>query len=435
MAKQHFTVELDDETVRAMTVLGDPTELLVRFARSAADSVCYPGRPRRDQTDASLRIERHKADDALTKERDLLEQAADEIVRLARERADHVVHTARHDADIEHPPQSTAADASSQHERRRADSILDDERSSADALLRNERAESRREDRRSDSFLVVEREAMDKDLTGERADSDRLIVDQRDANQQLVIATIRSQELTVEAERARQRAEDSERKLREVSEFREMFIGMLGHDLRNPLASISMASQFLLARGHLDDPDAKKVSLILRNSERMSRMIMQLLDLTRVRLGGGLPIEPEPADLRVICQSVVEEFDATIQLEVAGDVTGTWDADRLAQVLSNLAGNALEYATPGTAVMVKAHADGAQAVVEVTNQGQPIPPDVLPFIFEPFRRARQQEKSSTGNLGLGLYIAHQIVLSHGGTLEAHSADGRTTFVMRLPHRC
>ncbi|MBA3405294.1 MAG: HAMP domain-containing histidine kinase [Gemmatimonadaceae bacterium] len=261
------------------------------------------------------------------------------------------------------------------------------------------------------------------------------MVDQREANQQLVLATIRSQELAVEADLARQRAEDSERKLRAVADFREMFIGMLGHDLRNPLASISMASGFLLERGRLDDRDAMKVSLILRNSERMSRMIMQLLDLTRARLGGGMPIEPKPADLGAICQSVVEEFDAaTIQLEVAGDVTGTWDADRLAQVLSNLAGNALEYATPGTAVMVKAHADGAQAVVEITNQGEPIPPDVLPFIFEPFRRARQREKSSKGNLGLGLYIAHQIVLSHGGTLDALSADGRTTFVMRLPRR-
>ncbi len=430
MAKQCITVELDDETIRDMTVLGKPIEVLAQLARSAAEGVRYPGRPRRDQTDESLRIERDKADDALTKERELVEGAADEIVRIARERADHVVQTARHDADGEQPPQSTAAGASAEHERRRADGLLEDERTSADALLRDERAEKRR----SGSFLVVEREAMDKDLTGERAYSDTLIVDQREANQQLVIATIRSQELAVEADLARQRAEDSERKLRAVADFREMFIGMLGHDLRNPLASISMAAGFLLARGQLDDQDAKKVSLIIRNSDRMSRMIMQLLDLTRARLGGGMPIEPKPADLRAICQSVVEEFDAPIQLEVVGDMTGTWDADRLAEVLSNLAGNAIEYGTPGTAVTVKARADGADAVVEISNLGVPIPPDVLPFIFEPFRRARKREKSATGNLGLGLYIAHQIVLSHGGTLDAHSADGTTTFVMRLPRR-
>jgi signal transduction histidine kinase len=85
-------------------------------------------------------------------------------------------------------------------------------------------------------------------------------------------------------------------------------------------------------------------------------------------------------------------------------------------------------------VIVKARAEGAVVVVETINQGPPIPADVLPFIFEPFRRARQREKSATGNLGLGLYIAHQIVLSHGGTLEGSSADGSTTFVVRLPRR-
>ena len=96
--------------------------------------------------------------------------------------------------------------------------------------------------------------------------------------------------------------------------------------------------------------------------------------------------------------------------------------------------NEIEHAAPGTVVVVKARANGEQAIVEISNQGTPIPPDVLPFIFEPFRRGRQRQKSATGNLGLGLYIARQIVLSHGGTLEASSAFGTTTFVMRLPRR-
>ncbi|MDQ3035490.1 MAG: HAMP domain-containing histidine kinase [Myxococcota bacterium] len=434
MAKRSITVELDDETIRDMSVLGEPIDVLALLACSAADAVRYPGRPRREQTDESLRTERNKADGALTKERELVEAAADELVRIARERADHVVQTARDDADGEHPPRSTTAKASSEHERRQADGLVEHERSSADAVLKNERAARHRPDSVLASVLAVEREAMDKDLTGERAYSDSLIVDQRDANQQLVIATLRSQELAHEADLARHRAEDSESKLRAVADFREMFIGILGHDLRNPLGSISMASGLLLKRGHLDEQDARTVSIILRNGERMSRMIIQLLDLTRARLGGGLPIEPKPADLRAICQDVVEECHATIQLEVAGDVTGTWDEDRLAEALSNLAGNAIEYSTPGAAVIVKVYADGAEAVVEITNQGEPIPTEVRPFIFEPFRRARQREKSSTGNLGLGLYIAHQIVLSHGGTLDAHSAGGRTTFVMRLPRR-
>jgi signal transduction histidine kinase len=119
-------------------------------------------------------------------------------------------------------------------------------------------------------------------------------------------------------------------------------------------------------------------------------------------------------------------------VELAGDLTGCWDAGRMSEVLSNLMGNALQYATPGTTVVVSAHSDGADVVVAVKNQGEPIPADVLPFIFEPFRRARQLEKSATGNLGLGLYIAHEIVRSHGGSLDGRSADGVTSFVMHVP---
>jgi signal transduction histidine kinase len=133
-----------------------------------------------------------------------------------------------------------------------------------------------------------------------------------------------------------------------------------------------------------------------------------------------------------VCRHVLGEFEAPIQLEVEGDVTGTWDPDRLAEAISNIAGNAVEHAAPGTAVVVKAHPDGPEVVVDISNQGKPIPEDVLPFIFEPFRRARHYEKSATGNLGLGLYIAKQIVPSGRGTLAAYSADGKTTFSMRLP---
>ncbi|RKH41406.1 sensor histidine kinase [Corallococcus sicarius] len=353
MTKQSITVELDDETIRYLSVLGPPTDVLARLAYSAAEGVRHPSYPKRDQTDKSLRVERNTSDD---------------------------------------------------------------------------RDEGRRK------LLAVERESTDTDLSGERSHSDTVLVDQREANERMVGATIQAQELADVADAAKERAEKSERELRTVAEFREMFIGILGHDLRNPLASIAMAAASLLRRGHLDTHDAEMAARIIRSGQRMSRMITQLLDLTRARLGGGLLIEPKPADLREICQSVVEEFEATLQLEVEGDVTGAWDADRLAEVLSNLTGNAIQYATPGTGVVIKARSDGAAVVVEISNQGEPIPADVLPFIFEPFRRARHHEKSASGNLGLGLYIAHQIVLSHGGTLEGHSADGTTTFVVRLPRR-
>jgi signal transduction histidine kinase len=103
----------------------------------------------------------------------------------------------------------------------------------------------------------------------------------------------------------------------------------------------------------------------------------------------------------------------------------------LTEALSNIARNAVEHAAPGTAVVVKARGEGPEVVVEVVNQGDPIPQDVLPFIFDPFRQARRK-RSATGNLGLGLYIANQIVRSGHGTLVAYSVDGTTTFLMRLP---
>jgi PAS domain S-box-containing protein len=258
--------------------------------------------------------------------------------------------------------------------------------------------------------------------------------DLREANQHMVSATIRAQELAEEAEAAEARLTESERELRKVAEFREMFIGIVGHDLRNPLGSIAMTATSLLRHGQLDERAKNQVTRIIGSSKRMARMISQLLDLTRARLGGGFPLEPKPTDMGELCRNVVGEFEGPIQLEVEGDVTGTWDPDRLAEALSNIAGNAIEHAAPGTTVAVKAHSDGPDVVVEISNRGEPIPEDVLPFIFEPFRRARQHEKSATGNLGLGLYIAKQIIQSGYGTLAANSADGRTTFLMRLPRQ-
>jgi PAS domain S-box-containing protein len=220
--------------------------------------------------------------------------------------------------------------------------------------------------------------------------------DLREANQQMVSATIRAQELTEEAEAATARATESERELREIGEFRDMFIGILGHDLRGPVAAINMTAANLLRRPHLDEQAKNHLARIITGSQRMIRMISQLLDLTRARLGGGFPLEPKPVDLREVCRNVVEEFEAPIHLEVEGDVTGNWDPDRLTEALSNIAGNAVEHAAPGTVVVVKAHAEGPEVVVEIINQGDPIPGDLLPFIFEPFRRASSGRSRQPG---------------------------------------
>jgi two-component system CheB/CheR fusion protein len=259
-----------------------------------------------------------------------------------------------------------------------------------------------------------------------------LIADQREANEQMIRSTLLAHDAARHAEQARLRAEAREHELQEVAELREMFIGILGHDLRNPLTSVVMAALALLRRGHLDGTDARTAQRIVRGARRIDRMVAQLLDLTRARLGGGISLVRVATDLREVCRHVVEELEGPVHVDAVGDMVGDWDPDRLAAVVSNLVANALQYATPGTTVTVEARVDGADVVVEVGNVGDAIPPAVLPFIFEPFRRARRQEASANGNLGLGLYIAHEIVAAHGGSLGAASNERATTFTVRLP---
>ncbi len=256
---------------------------------------------------------------------------------------------------------------------------------------------------------------------------------QREANEQLVRLAIRTQEQSEEAESAKDRAERSERDLRALAEFREMFIGIVGHDLRNPLMSIVIAAESMIERKHLDDRDQVSAARIVRNCDRMTRMVTQLLDLTRARLGGGLPLTLVTADLADIARNVIDEFGGqAVELVLDGDLVGIWDADRLAEVLSNITGNALDHAADGTAVVVAVTAVGDEVVVAISNQGEPIPDDVLPVLFEPFRRGRTRTAAKSGNLGLGLYIACEIVRGHGGSLSAASVAGTTTFVARLP---
>ena len=168
----------------------------------------------------------------------------------------------------------------------------------------------------------------------------------------------------------------------------------------------------------------------------MDRMISQLLDFTRVRLGGGLRLDYRTGDLGEVCHAVAQELELAgavpVRLVADGDTTGSFDLDRISEAMSNLAGNAVQHAKAGTAVALRTYGAGADVVVEVSNEGAPIPAEVLPFIFEPFRRARQTEHKKTGNLGLGLYIVHEVVRAHGGTIVARCADGTTTFTLRLP---
>jgi PAS domain S-box-containing protein len=216
-------------------------------------------------------------------------------------------------------------------------------------------------------------------------------------------------------------------------EFLELFMGMLGHDLRDPLNAIKMSAQYL----HLTNGEQapKMADRILASTQRMERMVAQLFDLTRIRLAGGLPIEPQRVDLRDICSRVIDEVnaarpDAAIQLVVTGDVTGTWDGDRLLQVVSNLLGNAIVHVRGSKDVTLRLTGTEDTVELAVHNAGA-IPETILPVIFDPFRGA--QVRGKRHGLGLGLFIIRHIVEAHGGSIEVDSSEQHgTTFTVRLP---
>lgn len=229
------------------------------------------------------------------------------------------------------------------------------------------------------------------------------------------------------------------RALQHEAELRERFIAVLGHDLRTPLTSIKLAAAALLRRGHLPDDSVRTLTRVLSSAERMARMIADLLDFARARLGGGISIVLQPADLTAICRQAIREIHAlhpgrSVLLRSNGQTRGRWDPDRLTQVASNLIGNAVDYSPTDAEVQVSVSDEGEEVVLEVHNLGPPIPPDELSTIFEPFHRGSTPARGLPSNgLGLGLFIAREIVRAHGGRIEVESDAARgTTFTTRLP---
>jgi signal transduction histidine kinase len=171
----------------------------------------------------------------------------------------------------------------------------------------------------------------------------------------------------------------------------------------------------------------------------MARMISQLLDFTRIRLGGGLPLERTRVDLADLSRAIIDELEPVygcpLRLDCRGDVSGKWDRDRLSQMISNLAANACQHGTEGLPIDVIL--DGSQpdtVRLEVWNEGV-VPPALLPFVFEPLRQAGDTgpRGGPSSGLGLGLYITQQIALAHGGTIHVESeASSGTRFVVVLP---
>jgi signal transduction histidine kinase len=235
-------------------------------------------------------------------------------------------------------------------------------------------------------------------------------------------------------------AESITRYAQDLDRSKEMFLAILGHDLRSPLGAVTMASQFMLDTGELEEPHLTLTSRIARSARRMNEMVGDLLDFTRSQLGSGVPIVREEMDLGKVVRQAVEEVEGArpermLQVTTSGELRGDWDAARISQVLSNLLGNAVQHGSSGTAVSVSAQGEGADVVLRVHNDGPAIPPSDLQALFSPFKRLRSGEAAprDSSNLGLGLYIAERIVTAHGGTIEVRSsAEAGTLFTVRLP---
>lgn len=234
----------------------------------------------------------------------------------------------------------------------------------------------------------------------------------------------------------------AEEQLRDAVELRDRFNGILGHDLRNPLHAVTLSARALLMRGDLSDPARRAAQRISTSAERMAKMIEELLDVTRIRLGGGLHLAPRPLDLIALCEDTVEEVragrpESDVLLEAQGDGAGCWDGERLSQVVSNLVSNAIEHGEPGTPVQVTLDGQApSEIVLAVHNQGATLAPEEVDELFAPFRqglRRRSDRLGAGAGLGLGLYITREVVTAHQGSIEVESAPDRgTTFRVHLP---
>ncbi|HEY6036110.1 MAG TPA: HAMP domain-containing sensor histidine kinase, partial [Kofleriaceae bacterium] len=233
-----------------------------------------------------------------------------------------------------------------------------------------------------------------------------------------------------------QRAIEVERE--RVSQFQQQMLAMVGHDLRNPLSALVTGVEILKTSLPEDTSSGKLVRRLGNSANRMGRMIEQLLDHTRARLGGGIPVARREIDLTALVVGVIEELalaypTAKLELAPAEPIQGMWDPDRVAQVVSNLLSNAIQYGRAGAPIEVVLAATQTTVTISITNQVRdlPIATDQLATLFEPYRRGADRAQQS-GGLGLGLYIVRELVRAHGGTIEASSTVDGTTFSIRMP---
>ncbi|MFG6415811.1 ATP-binding protein [Roseateles sp. DC23W] len=228
-------------------------------------------------------------------------------------------------------------------------------------------------------------------------------------------------------------------RLDQTAEFRERLIGIVSHDLRNPVSVIKMTATLLRRWERLDPRTVDDlIARVHRSADQVTAMIHELLDFTQARLGGSIPLARKPGDLHAVVRQVVEEFGIahpgrTFELQYEGDAQGSWDAGRLTQVVGNLLSNAVSYSPAGSVVKVSSRVDSGMVALVIQNDGPPIRPDLLPNLFEPMQRASSELDNASRSVGLGLYIVKHVVQAHGGTVAVRSEHGLgTELTVTLP---
>ncbi len=224
-----------------------------------------------------------------------------------------------------------------------------------------------------------------------------------------------------------------------INNSRNLFLGILGHDLRNPIGAASMAAQWIKRSGTPDPKQAKMVSDLVRTTERATRILDDLLDLARSSFGTDIPVAKSQTDMALLCHAIADELRSvnekkTLTVTQEGDPNGLWDPARMGQVLSNLMGNAVQYSdgTRPVSVMISGN-DPLNLVVSVHNFGPAIPAESQRAIFQSWMRGQVQDLGDRAHLGLGLYIARLIVEAHGGEIAVTSDEKTgTTFTIQLP---
>ena len=224
----------------------------------------------------------------------------------------------------------------------------------------------------------------------------------------------------------------------QLNRSRELFMGVLGHDLRTPLQVIQMSAHKLLQSAE-NSQQGKLAVYVHDASAEMAAMLTDLLDTVRTQLGGTLPLRVLAVDLSAICEEAAAHFRVIhpardIRCNVPAELPGRWDPIRIRQLLNNLMRNAIQHGRSTSPITLSASREGEDALITVHNEGKPIAPELLVNIFEPLRRGdAQQEAPNSFSMGLGLYIVSMIANTHGGDVNVQSTEGQgTTFIVKLP---